>query len=152
MLYTTHIAGGLIIGSLTGEWTAALTGTLIIDADHLIPLIRTGTIFRPTELIANACKQENAYGHADQRGALHSLFSWAALSVIVMAISFPFGIAFACAYLLHLILDAIDGADFFPLFPYKRINIKGPIGYASIGEHVFGFLLFGIFLAITFAG
>ncbi|MDP3769340.1 MAG: metal-dependent hydrolase [bacterium] len=152
MLYTTHLAGGLIIGSFTGEYAAALVGTFIIDADHLIPIIRTGMFFRPMDIIANTFKQENAYGQADQRGILHSLFAWAALSAALTALSFPLGLAFSYAYFMHLILDCIDGADFFPFFPWKQINIKGPIGYASKKEHVLCFLLFGIFFAIHFVG
>ena len=150
MLYTSHIAGGLIVGSLTGDYMAAMAGTLIIDADHLIPIIRTGTFFRPIDLIANTFKQEDVYGHTNQRGILHSLFSWAVISAMLIVINFPFGFAFACAYGMHLALDCIDSADFFPFFPYKQVNIKGPITYASAREHVFCFVLLSIFIVINF--
>jgi membrane-bound metal-dependent hydrolase YbcI (DUF457 family) len=46
------------------------------------------------------------------------------------------GVTFALGYFSHILLDALDSADFWPLWPLTKINIRGPVPYFSIEELV----------------
>ena len=142
MYTSTHLALGLIIGKATGDYSAALWGSLIIDVDHLIPAIEK-KIFNFKKLWKRFHSSKDS-----SRSYFHSIFSWAIVSLVICLIDFNFGIVFSLAYLGHLLLDAIDNSDFFPFYPFKKYNIKGFIPYYSKKELAFSLYLLFIFVII----
>jgi hypothetical protein len=69
------------------------------------------------------------------------------ISGIVFLIDSRIGLIFGLAYLSHLVIDGLDGSDFYPLYPLKW-NFKGPIKYMSIAELVFTLALLVVFILI----
>ena len=145
MFFFAHLLAGLIIGKLFGNYVIALIGALFLDLDHLIPYIKHKIIFKPKKLWKTITNSKDNYGN--QRNFLHSFIFWAIISLIVLVFSLDAGIIFSLAYLSHLVLDLIDGSDFYPLYPFKW-NVKGPIKYFSFGEVVINLALLIIFLLI----
>ena len=143
MRTVTHILAGLVIGKATGDFTTALTGSLVMDLDHAISYYRHGILFNPRELSRAMDDENDPWG--DQRGFMHNILSWIAISILLIMINVKVGIIFSIAYFVHLVLDALDGADFYPLYPSRKWVIKGPIKYYSKQETIFD-----IFLAIVF--
>jgi hypothetical protein len=146
MTFPTHILAGLIIGKLTGDYTAALTGSLLMDADHLISYYRHGILLRPLRILKESLTEDDPWG--DQKNYLHSVQSWFILSLLVIALNVHFGLVFSLAYLVHLILDAMTGS-FYPFYPHKRFYIKKPlIRYLSKSEAVLGVGMLLVFIVI----
>lgn len=141
MYITTHLALGLIIGKVTGNYSASLLGSLIIDVDHLIPIIEKKLPLSIKKIWQENKKSEiSAY---NSRSYFHSIFSWLFFSVLISLINVRFGLIFSIAYLGHLVLDAIDDSEFYLFYPIKNLNIKGFIPYYSRRELIFSlFLLF----------
>ena len=138
MYTTTHLALGLIIGKLTGDYPAAILGSLIIDIDHLIPAAKEGRLFNVKELWKRSRVPEGG-----GRSYFHGIIPWALISVVICLIDLRFGLVFTLAYLGHLIFDALDNSDFWPLYPFNRkINIKGFVPYYSRQELIFSIMLF----------
>jgi membrane-bound metal-dependent hydrolase YbcI (DUF457 family) len=147
MTFPTHLVAGLIIGRISGDYPTALAGSLLIDLDHLVSYYKHGILFKPRKLIKAVSSEKDPWG--DQRFYLHSIFGFIVLSAIVLAINFKIGVVFFFAYLTHLILDALDSSEYYPLFPNKTLTLKGPIRYNSRTETLFGFALF-LILALLF--
>ena len=145
MTLPTHALAGLIIGKITGDFPMALAGSLVVDLDHAISYFRHGILFKPRQLFNAVSDEEDPWG--DQRNFLHSIFSWVAVSALLLIINFNFGLVFSIAYFFHLVFDALDSADFFPFFPFKKIVIKGFVKYYSKQEIIFDIGL-AIFLII----
>lgn len=143
MFFPAHVAAGLIVGKLTDNYAASLIGAAAIDVDHIISYLRSGILFKPKKLIAAITDTSDPWG--DQRHFLHNVFSWIIISALISIVDFNVGLAFGLAYLSHLILDALDDSDFFPFFPNKKINLRGPIHYFSKPE-----ISFTVFLFLTF--
>ena len=147
MFWNTHLAAGLIVGKVTGQYDAALIASFFADLDHLIPLIKTGVILHPLALLRTTITEDDSYGN--ERHILHNVGVWLIISTFVyFAIGTEWGIAFLAAYFIHLLLDAIDGANFYPFYPNKRINFRGSIRYASLNEMFLSIILFGFFLLL----
>ena len=133
MTIPTHILVGLIIGKVTGNFSVAIAGSLVMDLDHTISYFRHGILFKPKKLLAVASNVADPWG--DQRNFLHSIFSWIIISLLFSFIDLRLGAIFSVAYFCHLILDALDSADFYPFFPFfKKIVIKGFVAYYSKQE------------------
>ena len=146
MTFPTHILAGLIIGQLTGDYTAALSGSLVMDIDHLFSYHRHGILFQPKRILRESLTAEDPWG--DQKNFLHSVQSWFAISLLLLLIDVRFGLIFSVAYLAHLILDALTGS-FYPFYPYKRFYIKEPIiQYVSNKELALAISLSVIFLFV----
>lgn len=146
MTLPAHLAAGLIIGKLTGNFSVALIGALVIDLDHVVSYLKHGILFKPRKLFKAISDQDDPWG--DQRGFLHNIFAWVIISALVAAIDLKIGLVFSVAYFSHLLLDALDGAEFYPLFPIKRLNFRGPIQYYSKQEIAFTTFLLFIFLLL----
>ena len=146
MLLSTHLAAGLIISKLTGNYNYSLLGSVIMDLDHLIAYYRTGILLKFRKMLIATT------GIADiglpQRNFFHNIFFCLLVSVIVLAINFTAGLAFGAAYILHLILDSLDNSNYYPLYPNLKINLRGPIKYFSKQEFVFTFILLLIYFII----
>jgi|SRR3989344_1276787 len=149
MTWPTHILGGLIVGKLTGNYTAAMAGSLVIDLDHVVSYYKHGLLSHPRQILHASKNETDPWGN--QRNFLHSIFSWLIVSGLLFATSAPWGLAFSLAYLVHLIFDALDGADFWPLFPIKSVVTRGPIKYNSRQEIILDVCLLAIFVALFVA-
>lgn len=143
MYATTHLALGLVIGRLTGDYQAALIGSLIIDIDHLVPAFKEKRIFNFKKLwLLSKSSTDSA------RSFLHGIFPWIGLSTLICFFDLGFGLVFALGYFGHLLLDALDDSPLFILYPSKKINIKGFIPYFSLEEFIFSVTLFCAYLMI----
>lgn len=145
MFFFAHLFAGLIIGKLFGNYIIALLGALLVDIDHLIVYAKHGILFNPKKFWKTITNPLDPYGN--QRNFLHSFFTWIIISAIIFLIDFRIGIIFSLAYLSHLILDLLDGSDFYPLYPLK-FNIKGPIKYLSMQEWIVTLILLIVFILI----
>ncbi len=145
MFFLAHLFAGLIIGKLFGNYLFALIGAVLIDLDHLVPYIKHKIIFNPKTFWKTITNPLDPYGN--QRSFLHSFFAWIIISAIIFAIDFRIAVVFSLAYLSHLLLDLIDGSDFYPFYPLK-FNVKGPIKYLSKAEFLMTLILLLIFIII----
>lgn len=147
MTIPTHALAGLIIGKITGNYPAAIAGSLVIDLDHTVSYFRHRILFNPRELVKATLTRNDPW--TDQRHFLHSIFSWVVISGSLVVLIPHIGVPFAAAYFFHLVLDAIEKSGLYPFFPYKTIALKGFITYASIQELLFAMLLIGIFSLLS---
>ena len=132
MTLPTHVLAGLIIGKITGDFPTALAGSLVMDLDHTISYFRHGILFKPRKLFKVISDEADPW--RDQRNFLHSIFSWVVISSVLLLINFKFGLVFSVAYFFHLLFDAIDSADFYPFFPFRKSVLKGFVKYYSKQE------------------
>ena len=148
MTLPTHALAGLIIGRITGDFSTALIGSLIIDADHAISYIRHGMLFTPKKLFRVICDRADPWG--DQRSILHSMFSFITISLFLFLLNAHFAFVFSIAYFFHLVLDALDSSDFYPLFPFRKFVLKGRTEYHSKQELTLDicliFIVIGLFI------
>ncbi len=146
MTFPTHIIAGLIIGKLTGDYPAALAGSLLMDVDHIVSYYRHGILSKPKEILRASVEEADPWG--DQKNFLHSAQSWLVISLVLLVIDLRFGLIFSLAYLVHLILDGLNGS-FYPLYPYRRFSIQEPvIRYLSRREAFLGVVLIVIFFVV----
>ena len=146
MFILAHLAMGLLVGKLSGNYGAAIAGAMFIDLDHLIPYIKHRILFSPKKLWKTITGPKDPYGN--QRNFLHSILTGIIVSAAVILVNFGIGIIFALGYLSHLLLDLVDGSDFYPFHPVSRMNIKGPIGYFSKSEAAVTAAIFVMFLVL----
>ena len=146
MFLSAHIAAGLVVGKLTGNYPLALVSATMWDIDHLVPYYRYG-ILRSPKMFWQAITRERDPYHG-QRGLFHNLYSFTTISFLVWAVNPAILPTFAWGYFSHLALDALDRADFWPFWPMRRVNIRGPIPYFSVAEHILtGLLLLAFILS-----
>jgi membrane-bound metal-dependent hydrolase YbcI (DUF457 family) len=139
MYSTAHLAMGLVLGKITGNYPLAITASLALDLDHLIVHAKARNLFNIKKIWHSAHDSKDG-----GRTWFHSIFAL----IIIPAIALFWGkeasfIVFT-AMLGHYFLDILDDSDFWPLYPWKKINMKGFIGYFSLGE-----LAFTIALVLT---
>lgn len=118
-------------------------GALFLDLDHVFCYAKNDILLKPKQLWTALTNQEDPYG--DQRYIFHNILVFILISSIVFLVNLKIGFIFSLAYFSHIFLDALDNSDYYPFFPNKKINIRGPIKYFSKGE----FILFS-FLTIIF--
>jgi membrane-bound metal-dependent hydrolase YbcI (DUF457 family) len=145
MFVGAHIVAGLVIGKITHNYPLALASALLIDVDHLIPYVKHKVIFNPKKFWKVVTDPSDPYGN--QRNYLHSFFTWIIVSAVFFLIDFRIGIVISLGYLSHLVLDLLDGSDFYPFYPFKY-NFIGPVKYLSKHEILFTLALFIIFLIL----
>lgn len=143
MYGTTHLALGLIIGKITGDYQAAIIGSVIIDIDHLIPVLQKKNRLGLKEFWRKTKDPKDS-----SRSYFHNIFAWIFFSVMTCLIDHKFGLVFSLAYLGHFLLDALDNSSFYPLFPIKKFDIKGFMPYYSKKELIFSLILLFIFIVI----
>lgn len=150
MTLPTHLMAGLVVGKLTGNYSVAIITSIVFDIDHLFFYYTRHLLFRPAKVLKKAFK-EKIYVKG-KRGIFHSVFTWMLVSLIFLLINFPVGVTIASAYFVHLALDALDDSSFYPLYPWERLEIKGPINYFSFSEVIFlAVFSFSYYLIIVFA-
>jgi len=148
MTLPTHLLAGLIMGKLTGNYTAAIAGSLLVDLDHIISFYRHGILFKLKELIKEISDEKDPW--ADQRNYLHNIFVWMVVSIIICLINLNFGIIFSLSYFIHFIFDALNTVDFQPFYPSKKFLIKGFIKYGTRKELIFDFFLIVILIVLFY--
>jgi membrane-bound metal-dependent hydrolase YbcI (DUF457 family) len=146
MTLPTHLIAGLIVGKLTGNYSASIAGAVLVDLDHGFSYAKSNLLFDLKKLLKTVLDERDPYG--DQRYIFHNILSPLLVAVVIYFFSPGVALAFFLAHLSHLLLDALDNADFFPLFPSKKINIKGPIGYFSKQEFAFAVFLLFLFILL----
>jgi hypothetical protein len=142
MFITAHIIAGLIVGKLLGSHVYALIFALAPDIDHIFIYVWHNVLFSPSRLWKTVTSKKDKYGN--QRNILHSFFTWLAVSAAALGMDFTVGLVIAAAYLSHLLLDMLDGSDFYPLYPLRYKVIP----YFSMKEWIFTGVLFAVFLSL----
>ncbi len=144
MTLPTHLALGGIIGAITGQPILALVASALIDVDHLGVYYHHGVLKDPRLFWKTITQTEDPY--SGQRGHLHSVFTLS----LIMAFSLLFAPLYAAtisfSHLGHLLLDALDSADYWPFYPFQAVNIRGPVGFFSRYEA----FVFTVLIAINF--
>ena len=137
MFVTAHIAAGLLIGKLTGNYVAALLGMLLLDLDHFYAFIKENVFTSWKRLKKVILFEEYVKG---DRTPLHSFTLWLPISLVFVLIDKNFGVPFAIGYLAHLCMDMVDNSDFYAFWPWEY-SFKGPIRYLGWRELTITLLL-----------
>jgi membrane-bound metal-dependent hydrolase YbcI (DUF457 family) len=135
---------GLVIGKLTGEYALAVTGAAFLDLDHLMTLARHGLLSTPRKFLKAILDRDDPYG--DQRYIFHNFLVFVCITLILVYMNTVMGFIFGAAYASHILLDGLDNSDYYPFFPNKKINIRGPITYFSKQE----FVVFSVLTLVFF--
>ncbi len=146
MTLSTHIIAGLIVGKVTGNYSLAIASSVLVDIDHLQSYIKSRVILKPKLFWKTITDQSDPYGN--QRGYLHNLLIFIFISAVLYIIFKNSVIPLILGWGGHLLLDALDGSDYWPFYPYKKINLKGPIMYASRYEIIFSIFLLSVYFFI----
>ena len=146
MFLSTHLAAGLVIGKLTGNYNISLLGSIIMDLDHLLAYYRADILFNFKKVLMATIGQANI--GMPQRNYLHNIFICLLAIIIALAINFSAGLIFGLAYLCHLILDSLDTSGYYPFYPNLKINLRGPIKYFSRQELIITAILLLVFIII----
>ena len=146
MTFPTHLMAGLVLGKITGNYPLSVGVAVGIDVDHIFSYAKNGVLLKPKKFLDTVFNKEDPYG--DQRFILHNVLIFILFSVMVSIFNPTVGIVFSLAYLSHIILDALDGSDYFPFFPNKKINIRGPVKYFSRQEFIILASLIMVFFLI----
>lgn len=145
MFLPTHLAAGLIIGKLTGDYPAAVTASLAMDLDHLFAYYRAGILFKFKSIL----KAVEGYDIGlPQRNFFHNIFFFIIVSALAFVIDFKTGLVLSLAYFCHLAMDSMDNSNYYPFYPDKKINLHGPVKYFSAQDMILSVVLFIIFLLI----
>lgn len=139
MTLPTHAVAGALIGCITGQPLVGILVACLPDIDHLYSYIKHGYLKNWPIFYKNAFGKEDIQG--DQRNILHNIIIAFGLSLIVFFLFHSIFLTFLLSYASHLLLDAIDTSDYFPLYPYKIINIRGFIDFYSWQEVLLNLLL-----------
>lgn len=146
MYIGTHLAAGLIIGKITGDYTPAIIGAVIADVDHLYSYYKHG-LFRSAKVFIKYARTKEDPIH-DERNYLHNLNIVFGISLIIMLFNFFIGLVFLISYFSHLLFDALDQTDFYPFWPNMKINLRGPIRFFSLGDIVISIVMLVIFFIV----
>jgi len=146
MFLPTHLVAGLIVGKITGNYNISLLGSVTMDLDHLLAYYRAGILFSFKKFFAATTGQASI--GIPQRNFFHNIFFCLAVSAIALIIDFSAGLVLFIAYIFHLFLDSLDDSNYYPFYPNKKINLRGPIKYFSKQEFIFMIFLLLIFFII----
>lgn len=146
MTIPTHVMAGLVVGKFTGNYSLAVFMSVVPDLDHLFSYAKNDILFKFDKFLKAALNPRDPYG--DQRYIFHNIIFCILASFLVSLINYQIGVVFALAYLGHILLDSIDSSDYFPFFPNKSINVRGPIGYFSKKEFFVFLILVILFFLI----
>lgn len=146
MTLPTHFLLGMIIGKVTGNYPAAIASSVLIDLDHLQSYVSHGLITKPKKLWQALTDQKDPWG--DQRGIFHNIIFFGIVAVLLVILGGIIGKIIVLGYLGHLLLDTLDNSDYWPLYPNKSINFRGPIKYGSLQELVFFIMLLIIWILL----
>jgi membrane-bound metal-dependent hydrolase YbcI (DUF457 family) len=146
MLLPTHLIAGLIVGKITGNYSISLIGSVAVDLDHIFAWWRRGVLFKFKKIVA--ATTDKSFRITDQRNYFHNIFFFIAAILVFLIIDIKTGLIFGLAYLVHLLMDSLDNSGFYPFYPNKKINLRGPIKYYSLAELGFAIFLLVIYFVI----
>lgn len=146
MTLPTHIMMGLIIGKTTGNYSVAILSSILVDLDHLQYYVSHGLILKPRKLWKALTDQKDPWG--DQRGIFHNVIFFGIVAILLVVLGGTIGKIIVLGYLGHLLLDSLDNSDYYPLYPNKKINLKGFINYGTWQELLFFIVLLVVFFVI----
>jgi membrane-bound metal-dependent hydrolase YbcI (DUF457 family) len=146
MTLPTHALLGVIIGKVTGNYAIGIASSTLVDIDHLQSYIVHGQIFRPKKLWKALTDQVDPYG--DQRGMFHNIVFFGVVATILILLLHKIGILISIGWFGHLCLDALDNSDYYPLYPNKSVNLRGPIKYGTWQELIFFLVLIVVYFVI----
>ena len=146
MTIPTHLMLGAIIGKVTGNYIVGFTSSVFPDLDHLQSYYTHDILLKPKKLWNALTDTKDNFG--DQRGIFHNVIFFAIVCFLSIIFFHKIGIIIAIGWLGHLCLDALDNSDYWPFYPNKSINLRGPIKYASFQELIFFILLMLLYFVI----
>lgn len=148
MTLPTHAVTGLLIGTLLGHPTLGLVVGCFPDIDHLYSYVKHGYLKNWRTFYRHAFGKDDVTG--DQRNILHNILIVLLLCLVIFFVLPELFTVVSFAYISHIILDAIDTSDYFPLYPSKVINIKGFLDFYSYKEGILFSILLLIQLLVSF--
>ncbi len=146
MTLPTHFLLGAILGKITGNYTASIASSVLIDLDHLQSYVEHKVLWKPKKLWDALTDQKDHWG--DQRGMLHNVLLASGCWLVLILIFHKVGLLISIGWLGHICLDALDNSDYWPFYPNKSVNLRGPIKYGSWQELIFFIGLIGIYFYI----
>ena len=146
MTLPTHIILGAIIGKVTGNYSLAVVASIAPDLDHFSSYIKNGVIKNPRKLWHTITNEGDPYG--DQRGIFHNIVFFILASIILILVFKNLGWIMVAGWFGHIILDALDASDYWPLYPNKSFNLKGFVKYFSKQEILLFLILFVIYIIL----
>lgn len=146
MTHPTHLIAGALVGYATGDYATALIVSVAVDIDHL-PSMLGKKVFKSKNAFLQSILETDSKYEAE-RGILHNALSFSVISIAVWILFPSIAPAFILSYLAHLIMDGLDSANTPILWPFSRINIKGPVKYFSRREFLFAALLSILLIAL----
>lgn len=141
MFWLAHLAAGLLIGKLSGNYLVAILVSLGVDLDHLFPYARNG-LLHPGKFWRYVTGKEKELDKKPY--ILHSVFFFVPISALVLVLHFSIGMVFAVSYCMHLLMDFLSTSKKQPFYPFG-FSIRGPVGYCSREEFVITGLVFAVF-------
>ncbi len=128
-MFFIHLIIPLILGKLLGNYWYLLVGSLIVDIDHVIILIKNKH-YNLRECI-DILKHEERYGERLRSPYLHSFLGLVSTSLLVWLLFNANGaVYYAIGYLIHLMIDLFDKDVMFLFYPAK-IKFNGTLPIAS---------------------
>lgn len=147
MTLPTHAIMGLIIGKLTGNYFVPIAFSVLPDSDHIVCYANEKLFNHLKHFWTTLMSEKRIFG--TQRSFLHNIPILVFLCFILyFFVPWNIFIMIALAFLGHIILDCLDNSDYYPFDPYRKINMKGPIKYASYQEVIFGLCLLAVYFII----
>ena len=140
MIARTHMAFGLLIGSIFSDSHLLMLGAII---GAILPDIDSAKSFLGKKAMPLSGFFERFLGH---RGVLHSLLSCLALFFIAWLLSPGLGLGLGIGCVSHLLLDSFTVSGVQPFIPLKT-RIRGSIRTGSFTDK----LLFWLFLGLSLA-
>ena len=150
MFSSAHLALGLIIGKVTGDYPTAIISSTALDLDHIWPHARNKVFsgFGLKKVWFKKFWQATTFDGDTSRNYLHSLFVLGAIFGIITIFSWTTALVFALGCLGHLLLDALDNTDLHIFYPFKFLNTIGFVRYYSKTEFWFTVCLFVIYFSL----
>lgn len=118
------------------------------DTDHLYSYVKHGYFKNWKRFYKNAFGEHDAY--RDQRNILHNIIVAGTICGIGFSIVPELAVTITLAYASHLMLDAIDKSDYYPLYPLRGINMRGFIDFYSWQEGIVFVGLAACYLVLRF--
>lgn len=122
MLFITHILAGVLLANLLGHWPWIILGSVIIDIDHIIILLKQ-RVYSPVEMVRRICNEEKYGSH---RTKFHSFFGLVVIFFVIAFFNVEIAKYFSIGLFFHLVLDALDGGSIRLFYPLPQ-TVKGPL-------------------------
>ncbi len=147
MTTPNHLALGLIIGKVTGNYTLAVSTSVLLDVDHFLSLYKHGALKSWKKFWKVDTNPEDPWG--DERGVLHTLLSVFVVTSLCLFLFNPIiALTWFLAHFGHIFLDYISDSDSWVFRPFSNFKTRGFVPYYSKYEILFFVFLMGIFFIL----